>query len=100
MATEPPPWRATPRPLAGVLGGLTAACAAGGHGHGHGNPHGRKIGERFDGMEKLEWRTSRRPDGRRLARWPACSAASTAACAAGGCGHGNGYEKTIGCIRS
>ena len=30
MADAPPPWRATSRLKAGVLGGLKAACAAGG----------------------------------------------------------------------
>ena len=30
MADAPPPWRATSRLMAGVLGGLKAACAAGG----------------------------------------------------------------------
>jgi len=34
MAGKPPPCRATSRPMAGVLGGLTAACAAGGYGLG------------------------------------------------------------------
>jgi hypothetical protein len=27
MANDPPPYRASSRPLAGLLGGLTAACA-------------------------------------------------------------------------
>jgi len=30
MADAPPPWRAASRLMAGVLGGLKAACAAGG----------------------------------------------------------------------